>query len=128
MIEDALVQCSKNRMLNVNGMTNTDIKLEYGAANLEYIAGYGDEFSKMTLLLCDYAKALMEKERFDLAETVLEYGREVRSDISSNYTLLGDCYANGEKWDKLDELVADLPALGLPLQKKVLDYLGTLRN
>lgn len=126
MIEEALSGCANNRMININGMTNTDIKLEYGAANLEQIAEYGDNFSRMTLLLCDYAKALMEKEDYERAQRVLEFGYEVGSDISSNYMLLGDCYAASGDRTKLDALIADLPNIRLTLQKRVEDYLRSL--
>ena len=126
MIEEELTQLSQKRLLNLNGMSNTDLKLEYGARNLDAMQEIGDDFSRMTILLTDYAKALMQENRFEDAATVLEFGLSVGSDISTNYILLGDCYVALGKKEKIPELIEDVKKLHLLLEKKILSYLEEL--
>ena len=126
LIEEELRQLSIGRMLNLSGMLNADIKTEYGAANLDAVAAMGDRFERMTLLLVDYAKALLEAGRVDGAITVLEYGRSVGSDISSNYTLLGDCYHEAGEGEKLASLISDVEGSELPRKQHILEYLRSL--
>ncbi|MCR5452505.1 MAG: hypothetical protein K6F00_07765 [Lachnospiraceae bacterium] len=128
LIEESLITLSKTRMLNINGMTNTDIRLEYGASNLDEVAEYGENFSKMTMLICDYAKSLMEHDKYEEATKVLEYGMRVGSDISSNYTLLGDCYVKTKDMASFDNLIAEVEKMSLPRKKRVSDYLLELKN
>ena len=123
MIEDELRELSTGRMLNLSGMLNADIKSEYGAANLDAVVPMGDRFERMTLLLVDYAKALIEAGRTDAAVTVLEYGKSVGSDISSNYTLLADCYKGMGSVEKLDSLISYIEAGDLPRKQHILDVI-----
>ena len=126
MIEEELEQLSGKRLLNLNGKTNTELKLEYGAQNLEIMQEIGDDFSRMTMLLTDYAKGLMQEGRFEDAITVLEFGLSVGSDISTNYILLGDCYQSTGQPGKIQKLKEDVKKLHLLLEKKILDYLESL--
>ena len=126
MIESSLLELSHTKMLNINGKLNADIKQEYGASNLDAVAAMGDRFEQMTMLLVDYAKALIEAGEYAGAMTVLEYGRSAGSDVSGNYTLLGDCYKQLGMTDKLNELRADAELSSLPRKAHIVDYLNNL--
>lgn len=123
MIEDALEEIATHRMLNLNGKTNTDLKLMYGPGNLEAIQQMGDDFSQMTILLCDYAKCLMQAERYHDALTVLSFGSSVNSDISTNYMLMGDCYQALHQERKIPAVIEQVKSLHLLLEPKILEYL-----
>ena len=123
MIEDALEEIATHRMLNLNGKTNTDLKLMYGPGNLEAVQQMGDDFSQMTILLCDYAKCLMQAERYHDALTVLSFGSSVNSDISTNYMLMGDCYQALHQERKIPAVIEQVKSLHLLLEPKILEYL-----
>ncbi|MBQ5431500.1 MAG: hypothetical protein IIU28_07610 [Lachnospiraceae bacterium] len=123
MIEEALEEIATHRLLNLNGKTNTDLKIEYGPGNLDTVQQMGDDFSQMTILLCDYAKCLMEVERYHDALTVLSFGASVRSDISTNYMLMGDCYQALHQERKIPAVIEQVKSLHLLLEHKILDYL-----
>ncbi|MBQ9391537.1 MAG: hypothetical protein IJU02_05045 [Lachnospiraceae bacterium] len=91
-IEEKLVALSKKEILNLTGKTNTDLKEEYGVVNFEKMQQVGENFNDLTVVLIDYANALININRYDDAIKVLEYGIAIKTDISKNYTLLGDCY------------------------------------
>ncbi len=126
MIEDALEEIATHRMLNLNGKTNTDLKLMYGPGNLEAVQQMGDDFSQMTILLCDYAKCLMQAERYHDALTVLSFGSSVNSDISTNYMLMGDCYQALHQERKIPAVIEQVKSLHLLLEPKILEYLVSM--
>lgn len=126
LIENSLEEIASHRMLNLNGKTNTDLKMEYGPGNLEAIQQMGDDFSQMTILLCDYAKCLMQAERYHDALTVLSYGASVKTDISTNYMLLGDCYQILHQEHKIPAVIEQVKSLHLLLEPKIVDYLQSL--
>ena len=119
IIEDSLREISEKKMLNLSGKTNTDLKLEYGTANFETMQEIGENFDSLLLLLCDYAKVLIEAGRYPDAITVLEFGGRIGSDISSNYTLLGDCYEFLNQPAKIEALIETVNNMGLLLGRSI---------
>lgn len=128
MMEDQITGLSKKPLLNLNGKTNTDLKLEYGAGNLERMQHIGDDFSQLTILISDYAKALIDDKMYDDARRILEYGSSINSDISSNYMLLGDCYMHLGQAEKIEPLKEKVRSLHLLLESKIIGYLDSLTD
>ena len=98
---DALRQ---KRMLNLNGLSNTELKLYYGPANLEALTAYGDSFSQFTQWIVDYATFLEEQGFLTEAISVLEKGISLRSDLSENYIRLANLYQKTSRTDSLRAL------------------------
>lgn len=111
MIEDELKTLATHRLLNLTGKTNTELRLTYGAANIKTMQNIADDFDRVTVLLVDYAKALLEEGHTDGAETVLAFGANEKTDMRSNYTLLADIYegqGNAAKLRALADIVESL--------------------
>ena len=70
--ENTLVNLSSCRMLNLTGMTNTDLKMEYGAANLDDLSTYDDNFTKFVQAVSVYAKELLDAGQDKNALELLE--------------------------------------------------------
>ena len=124
LVEEELEELSKKPLLNLNGMTNTDVKIEYGTANFDTVIAMGEDFDRLIVLLCDYAKGLIEMGMEKEAIPVLEYGVKIGSDMSDDYTLLGECYRSLGMADKLAELRQRVEASELPLKGKILQELA----
>ncbi len=114
MIEDELRALATHRLLNLTGKTNTDLRLAYGAANIKTMQQISDDFDRVTVLLVDYAKALLEEGHTDGAATVLEFGAREKTDMRSNYTLLADIYESQGQAGKLLSLADSVEALDYP--------------
>lgn len=91
-IEKKLTDISEKEILNLTEKTNTDLKEEYGVVNFEKMQQVGENFNDLTVLLVNYGNELMLRNRYEDAIKVLEYGIAIKTDMSKNYTLLGDCY------------------------------------
>ena len=83
---------SQKKMMNLNGKSNTDLKLEYGPQNLEELTEYGDNFSALEQALLTYGKLLYEKKHPSEAVRVLERGIALPTDLMENYELLAKIY------------------------------------
>ena len=92
VIEDKLVALSEKDILNLVGKTNTDLKEEYGVPNFDKMQEVGENFNELTVTLVEYSNELILRNMLDEAISVLEYGIAIKTDVSKNYTLLGDCY------------------------------------
>ncbi len=119
-IEEELKELSTHRLLNLIGVTNTDLKLTYGVPNFETMSKIGDDFDRVCVLLNAYAKELMAAERIDDVITVLEFAVGVGSDISESYTMLAECYEIKGQHEKLDLLRTQVAKSNLLLKNSIL--------
>lgn len=128
MMEAQIQELSEKRILNLTGKTNTDLKMTYGTANLDAMTEIGENFNTLIVLLVDYAKALMQKDDFEEAAKILEYGASIGSDISSNYMLLGDCYVALHRVSKIPVIRQQVESMHLMLEHKITSYLDELAS
>ena len=121
-----LQELSKKRMMNLSDKTNTDLKLDYGRNHLDEMQKVGENYDTLTVLLVSIAKRLMELQRYEDAITVLEYGVSTGTDVSSNYTLLGDCYMNAGRSHKIRELMETVEGTNMIMKTSILTHLKQL--
>ena len=80
------------QMLNLSAYSNTELKLMYGAANLDFLSTADVNFINFSRELFKYGQLLYEKESEEQALAVLEYGIDIKTDLSKHYALLVDIY------------------------------------
>lgn len=122
-LESALRELSSKKILNLGGQTNTDLKLKYGAANLEALSEYDQNFSTLCATLVSYADCLLKLGYAKQAQTVLEYGVSCGSDHSRNYRMLADIYAGQNQSEKLHELLAKANELNSPMKQTIVSHI-----
>lgn len=76
------------KMLNLTDLSNTDLKLAYGAANLPALTQYEDNYYTFCHALQNWGEALSEAGYRKEAIQVLQYARLIGSDLSSTSALL----------------------------------------
>ena len=104
--ESALRDLSTQPICNLNGISNTDLKLRYGAANLNALSQCDTNYSTLVSLLANYGEKLFELSHPEEAKQVLEYSLSLGSDIGKAYELLATIYeyeGQPEKISALDE-------------------------
>jgi hypothetical protein len=111
---------SEEKILNLNGLTNTDLKEKYGPSNLNTLNEIGENFNTLCTILIGLAENAVSREDYPTAEKYLEYGSGIRSDISKNYILLGKCYMEEKKYRKIQPLMEYVSSLNLPLEHSVM--------
>lgn len=124
--ESTLQTLSDKKILNLGAKTNTELKLEYGLANLNILTEYEQNFNTLCQTLLSYATALMQAEQNAAAQTVLEYGIEIGSDMSQNFLLLADLYRTNGTPERISELIENAEQLDSLMKNSILDKLNQI--
>lgn len=93
------------KIVNFTGFSNTDLKLEYGTANITPLSQYDQNYTLFVRTLQTWGKRLYDLGHHDEALTVLEYAIATRTDISSTYYLVASIYHDKGQDDKIKHLL-----------------------
>ncbi|EKC45682.1 hypothetical protein OBE_16726, partial [human gut metagenome] len=103
--KELLTYLSTQPVVNLTGFTNTDLKLEYGTANITPLSQYDQNYTVLVRTLQQWADLLLESGLTDDAETVLAYAVSIGTDVSHTYYALAKIYAGREEYDKIADLI-----------------------
>jgi len=103
-------------------ISNTDLKLKYGLANLEIITMYEEHYNSYMQALTLWAELLIEKNNLIDAEKVLCEAINLKSDLSKTYMLLIDVYKKTNNSKKLQNIIKLVEKSNLKLKSKILNY------
>ena len=106
-----IILCKENyekvanlKMAFFRNKTNTDLKLQYGAANLNTLINFESTYNNLLSIIIKWAKLLIEANKEKEAIILLEEGIRLESDFEANYTLLIDLYEKSNEISKLKNL------------------------
>lgn len=102
---ETLEMLSKEKIVNLTGYTNTDLKLEYGAANITVLSEYDQNYTLLVRTLQKWADLLWETDYRAQAVSVMEFAVETDTDISRSYYLLAEYYKETGDTSKIQSLV-----------------------
>lgn len=91
-------------IVNFTGITNTDLKLEYGAPNIDLLTRYDQNYTTLVRTLQQWASYLYEKGYPSEAKEILEFAISTKSDVSGSYKLLCKIYREENTPEKIKEL------------------------
>lgn len=111
------------RMLNLTGKTSTELKAEYGVANLSLVNEYDDNYTLLIKTLQQYAEALCACGHSDDALTVLEFAVATGSDLKSTYMLLADIYHAANRTDRISALIPQAEKLDSLMKAPIINSL-----
>ena len=115
-VHQTLQTLSKTKMVNFTGKTNTELKLEYGAPNINILTEYDQNYTELIITLNKWASLLTEHQKIAAARTVLEFAVDIGSDINSTYKMLADIYLDHDP-DKITVLISKAKKLPNPTGK-----------
>ena len=115
-----LTDLSKEKIINLTGLTNTDLKLKYGVANLPYLSDCDNRFTMLIQILQKWNDYLWEKGLKEEAVKIMEYEISIGSDAPSAYRRLASYYKKQGKPEKINELISDVEKMNLLTGKSLL--------
>lgn len=124
--ESVLEALSERQILNLGTLTNTDLKLQYGPANLDILTDCEQRFITLCQTLISYAERLLALGHTAEAQTVLEFGISCGSDISRNYLLLAGIYRESGRQEQIKELIREAEKLDSMMKNSILKHLNEL--
>ena len=92
-------------IVNFTGISNTDLKLQYGAPNIDILSRYDQSYTTMVCTLQKWAERLHEEGEEQAARQVLEFAVSTDTDISGTYRLLASIYTASGEQTKIQELI-----------------------
>ena len=122
-LEQTLERLGSRQILNLSGISNTDLKLKYGAANLPVLSDCDANFTTLATVIVSYGERLAELGHWQEAMRGLEGGVSWKTDISKNYTLLGSLYREHGEGAKLAALAETVRGMDLLLKDSILAQL-----
>lgn len=113
-------------MVNFTGISNTDLKLTYGTANITALSQYDTNFTEFVALLPEYTSELSEAGYTDTAEMLLEFAVNANADSRKIYTQLAAIYQEKGESDKLYALHEHAERLPESTKKSIQSALSSM--
>lgn len=95
---------STQPIVNLTGYSNTDLKLEYGTANITVLTEYDQNYTLLASTLQKWADLLYEAGHIEETRKILEFAVSTRTDVSHTYILLAEIYISQGIPEKIPEL------------------------
>ena len=127
LTEKEFFSFSEKTMLNLSGISNTELKLQYGTANLDILSEYDSNYTDMIALLPKYIEELLDAGMVDTAQMLLEFAIKTKADSRILYKQLLSIYQETKQLDKIDHLILisnELPEITRNLIQKDLSSIN----
>lgn len=121
-LEKEILNLKDRRILNLNGISNTELKLTYGAANLNHLSEYDENYTRMVTTFNKWASALLEKGYTNEAQIVLEIAVEIGCDSASIFLKLDSIYQS-KGIDKKQYLIDMVSKTNSPMKDNTIQKL-----
>ena len=127
MWQKKILDIHEKKMLRFDKQyTNVELKYMFGAANLEFVARYEENFTNFIHTMRNWAEALLAADMQDDALLVLKASVDAGSEASQSYTLLADIYASLGETKKLADLKKLVEQRNLPGKKIAISHIEKL--
>ncbi len=90
---ELLESLTSQKIVNLTGYSNTDLKLEYGTANITLLSEYDQNYTLLVRTLQKWADVLIETGYMEEASVLMEYAVSIGTDVSRTY------YELAKYWD-----------------------------
>ena len=127
-VQNQILKLSQKKLLNLNGLSNTDLKYQYGARNFDELALCDQNYLIFIRTLNKWAHLLQTEGFTEDAKTILEYCIQLKTDISSTYTLLAEIYAKEGNYGKINDLILKAEGLNTLMKDSILQALHSYQN
>ncbi len=102
---DTVMSLTSQKVLNLSGYTNTDLKLEYGTANITQLTEYDQNYTILVRTLQKWADILLENGYAQEAAVLMEFAFSTRTDISRTYYALADYWISQGETFQVQRLI-----------------------
>ena len=110
-------------IVNFTGITNTELKLRYGAPNINLLTSYDQNYTLLVRTLQQWAEALYDAGYIDEARQLLEFSVSTGTDVSATYRLLCQIYKEQGTPEKIGSLYPIAEVLNSAMQKTIVRIL-----
>lgn len=127
-IQKHILTLASGKIVNFTGLSNTDLKLKYGAPNIDLLMEYDKNYLELVRSLYRYGKLLYDLGKKDESAAILEYAISIQTDISANYTLLATIYKEKNDISRINYIISQAEELTSMTKKALLSNLMAIRD
>lgn len=122
----AFTHLKDNHIVNFSNISNTDLKLTYGAANLPELSMYDQNFVLLVRTLQSMGEYFYSLNKKETAKIMLEFAVSSGSDIINTYKLLAKIYEEEEDYTKINYLISSASLLNSLTKTPILKALNEI--
>lgn len=119
-------QLSNKQIVNLTGISNTELKMSYGAPNLPVLTEYDQNFTNLARLLYEWSSYLLETDNEKDAKALLEFGVQCKTDISKHYSLLANIYKKNGELSKIQSLISEAENINSLMKTSIINNLKSI--
>lgn len=93
------------KIVNLTGWSNTDLKLEYGTANITVLSEYDQNYTLLVRTLQKWADELISSGYEREAAVIMEFAVSTNTDISNTYYRLADYWISQGESFQVERLI-----------------------
>lgn len=121
--KQVILSLSELPIVNFTGLSNTELKLRYGAPNLDLLIRYDQSYTLLVRTLQQWAQLLYDSGYVEEACHMLEFSVSTGTDVSSTYRLLCQIYQEQHTPEKIGSLYPIAETLNSAMQKTIVRIL-----
>ena len=121
--QDTIRSMAEKKVLNLTGRTNTELKLEYGAPNINILSAADNNYTRLVQAIAYLASDYLASGHEEEALQLLEYGISIGADSKKKYLMLADLYKAHGREDKIRDLIASAEDLDSLLKDSIISSL-----
>ncbi len=125
-IENDVEKIISKKIINLSGMTNTDLKLAYGRSNLDALTEYDQNYTDLVRTLNKWGVCLYKKNDARRARDVFEYAISIGSDITETYSSLAKIYLECDEPQKVRRLIECAEESGSFMKDSIISNLRSI--
>lgn len=110
-------------IVNFTGLSNTELKLRYGAPNINLLTSYDQNYTLLVRTIQQWAQSLYDGGFSSEACQLLEFAVSTGTDVSATYRLLCKIYQEKGTPEKIQELYPVAESLNSAMQKTIVRIL-----
>ncbi|MDF2541903.1 MAG: hypothetical protein K0S47_1621 [Herbinix sp.] len=118
---------SDKKILNLTGISNTELKLSYGTGNIHLLTEYDTNYTQLVSTLHKWGDRLYSLGYITDAIKVLECSIHCHTDSGSTYKLLASIYKEQNRQDKIDLLIDLLSGSSIQRKEELLEALKKIK-
>lgn len=120
----SMMHLSTAKIVNLNNISNTDLKLTYGAANLNKLSEFDQNYVLLCRTLLEVGEYFVSLDNKDTAKLLYEYAVCSGSDSMATYKNLCDIYKEEQDATKINFLISNVSLLTGITKGPILKYLN----
>ena len=121
--QDIIRSMADKQVLNLTGITNTDLKLEYGAPNINILSAADGNYTRLIQSITYLSEDYINNRHLSEARRLLEYGISIGTDSKRSYLMLASIYKEEGTPEKIAPLIESAKKIDSLLRESIISSL-----